>query len=443
MKINVGAEIRVTEIPQWAIRELTKDNEFPNPDFHKKRAMGLWIGSTPSTIRLWKLDDRGLILPRGYLNRLYEKTESGILPTCGEISDDTVFSLVGGWKGVQGTLDSYQETAVHRMSLRRSGYLVSPTGSGKTKMGMTLLPRIGTKALWIVHTRELMRQTCMAMKEWLDEDPGKIGEGKWNIGDRVTVAMIQTLARHPEREELKQFGLVVVDECHHQPCRSWEAVLREIPARYRYGLTATPNRKDGLGFLIDSLIGPKLWTVSAGVARESGRTVKVRRVKIHTGWRWKLRKLRDWGTMLSAMILDHERNVVIVGWAKKHVEGGGSKLVILTDRVEHVTILGRMAENAGLEPVLLHGEMGKGQRESNMDLVRGGAKCTIATTSLMGEGVDVPGWDVLILATPVGWGTRKQQAIGRVARASEGKTSAVVLEMTDAIEYPEKMEAKK
>ncbi len=74
----------------------------------------------------------------------------------------------------------------------------------------------------------------------------------------------------------------------------------------------------------------------------------------------------------------------------------------------------------------------KAARASGMEKVRNGARLTIATTHLLGEGVDVPGWDLLFLVSPIAGGPRTLQAIGRVARPASGKASAKVVDFLDA-----------
>lgn len=107
----------------------------------------------------------------------------------------------------------------------------------------------------------------------------------------------------------------------------------------------------------------------------------------------------------------------------------GARALILTDRIEHALILA--TDLADRNPVVLTGEKSRSEREQSMALIRQGASLTIATTHLLGEGVDVPGWDLLFLVTPLARGPRVLQAVGRAARPAPGKSKATVLDFVD------------
>jgi superfamily II DNA or RNA helicase len=105
-------------------------------------------------------------------------------------------------------------------------------------------------------------------------------------------------------------------------------------------------------------------------------------------------------------------------------------LGLLVDRIEHADLLARRLSD--LDPVLLTGELSAARRARAMAKVREGARLTVATVHLMGEGVDVPGWDLLFLASPISGGPRTLQAVGRVARPAPGKTRALVVDFVDS-----------
>lgn len=109
---------------------------------------------------------------------------------------------------------------------------------------------------------------------------------------------------------------------------------------------------------------------------------------------------------------------------------GGSQALILTDRIEHANRLSQILQD--LSPVLLTGELSKQERAQGMDAVRAGAQLTIATTHLLGEGIDVPGWNLLFLVCPISGGPKTLQAAGRVTRPAPGKDKAVVVDFVDS-----------
>jgi len=247
----------------------------------------------------------------------------------------------------------------------------------------------------------------------------------------VTIAMVQTLARRDLLEcgVTDYFGAVIVDEAHHSPATTWAEVLGQMPARYRYGLTATAWRKDGLGFLISRMIGPKTATISRAELEVAGRIVWPEIVTVSTDFYYDLGDTSRWTEMISELIQDSERNGLIYTEVRKRITEG-SKALILTDRIDHANLLAE--DLADFEPVVLTGELAKAGRTAAMQNVRDGARLTVATTHLLGEGIDVPAWNLLFLASPISGGPRTLQAVGRVCRPSPGKARATVVDFVDS-----------
>ena len=144
------------------------------------------------------------------------------------------------------------------------GLVVIPTGGGKTVIAVAALARIGQPTLIIVHTRDLLEQWVATIKRDLNVDPGIIAQGQAQPGG-ITVATVQTLMRMDQEqftELTRQFGCVMVDEAHHTPSFTFQQVVNAIPAKYRYGFTATPERPDGLTPLLAYTFGPTLVSVA-------------------------------------------------------------------------------------------------------------------------------------------------------------------------------------
>jgi len=305
---------------------------------------------------------------------------------------------------------------------------MQPTGSGKTNTLLSAIARVRTPALICVHTTELFRQTCDQVKSWLGVRPGEI-VGPKAILQPVTVGMIQTLARRDLEAEgiAEYFGAVLVDEAHHAPAMTWGRILEQLPAKYKYGFTATAWRKDGLQFLMWRLIGNRSAQIAKEEVEEAGRIIWPELEVVETRYYYHLEDSAEWSTMLSDLISNRVRNNLV----EEEVRGrlNRSKALILSDRIEHVNILAGLLRD--LRPVVLTGDLGKSDRTAKMEQVRRGARLTIATTNLLGEGVDVPGWDLLFLASPIAGGPRTLQVIGRVTRPAPGKVKARVIDFID------------
>jgi superfamily II DNA or RNA helicase len=221
---------------------------------------------------------------------------------------------------------------------------------------------------------------------------------------------------------------VVVHNCHHSPCTTWGTILNQIPARYKYGFTATAWRKDRLEFLIWKVVGPIRWKVTRQEAVQAGRIMLPKIEQVETEFYFPLLDPSKWGEMITCLTEDSDRNELLEQTVRKRLTEAGRAL-ILTDRVAHAEHLADRLRN--LHPALLVGTMDNLKRKIAMERVKNGAQLTIATTHLLGEGVDVPGWDMLFLVSPFAAGPRVLQALGRIVRTSKGKSTATLIDFVD------------
>jgi len=369
--------------------------------------------------------DGALIVPRGALELVYRDVRAlGMEPGW---TDETHLAAAVAFDE-RITLSVAQECAVRDALRRRMGVLEAPAGSGKTIMAMALIARRRQPALIIVHTKELAAQAiarAVAVLGLDEEEIGLVGDGQCTVGARLTVALVQTLARGIP-PALLQVGHVVVDECHHCPAEQMAAVIGQFPARYLLGLSATPYRRDKLDRVIGFYLGPILATI----AKEdlADRLICPRIVKRDTG----LRVAGDSFTeLVSTLVGKMERNRLIVADVLTAV-GAGRRCLVLSERVGHVEQLTAMLQAAGVAAVALHGGLGKRERTAVVAALNAGElAAVVATGSLVGEGFDVPRLDWLALATPVSYSGRVTQYIGRVSRTAPGKDDAVVIDYCD------------
>jgi superfamily II DNA or RNA helicase len=427
IQIQVGRRLNLTGLPADLERQFIRENSFTNPKRETLERLGKWTGNEPQTIDLWTREDGRLILPRGYLTTAIHALKQATLPYV--VRDCTVCPPLREQIKATGSLYPYQERALANLLRWPTGVLEAPTGSGKTIIMLAAIARLETPALIIVHTTELFDQTCDRVRSWLGVEPGAIAGSK-AILRPVTVGMIQTLSRRDLQAQgiADYFGAVLVDEAHHSPAMTWAEILEQMPAKYKYGFTATAWRKDGLQFLIWRLIGGKSAKIIRGEVEEAGKIVWPDVETVETDYFYPLEDASEWGSMISDLVTNCERNHLITREVRSRLKG--SRALILTDRIEHTKILA--GELRDLKPVLLIGEMKKSQREKAMTRVRNGTRLTIATIHLLGEGVDVPGWDLLFLVSPIAGGPRTLQAVGRVARPAPGKDRATVVDFVDS-----------
>ena len=258
--IEISAHLRLRNLPWQLAETFIKENQFRNPKFAKNERMGFWNGKERPWIKLYRQGRDSLILPRGYFPAVITALRAEGVRF--QIVDQTVCPAAEV-PSPKGQLYPFQRQALEDLLRYPTGVLEAPTGSGKTNILMSAIPRLNTNALILVHTTELLNQTMERVESWLGIEPGVIGGGKENI-QPVTVAMIQTLAKRDLKESgiADYFGAIIIDECHHSPAMTWAKILQQLPAKYKYGFTATAWRKDGLRLLMWRLIGNKNATVS-------------------------------------------------------------------------------------------------------------------------------------------------------------------------------------
>jgi len=369
--------------------------------------------------------DGALLLPRGLRDKVDEIVRAHGL--CPQWIDQTQNGAPVPFK-THLDLDAEQERVVHEMLTQDMGVLCAPPGFGKTIAALHLVARRGRRALWIVNSKELARQTIAQATKVLGLDEreiGLVGNGQRRLGEHVTVALAQTLARGIP-PALLDVGMVVFDEAHHVPARTVAGVLGQFPARFIVGLTATPDRADGLADAISFFAGP----IRARVNRANlpGRIMQPVVCRTPTG-------IEAWGggfaDVIDRLVANDKRNQLIVGDVARAAAKGRASIV-LTDRVEHAIALTDRLQAAGATAAVLHGKIAPQERARVIDaLERGEIGVIVATGKLLGEGFDCPRLDTLFLTLPMSDASRVEQYVGRVSRTAPGKGDAYVLDYTD------------
>ncbi len=369
--------------------------------------------------------DGGLVVPRG-AGRLVQALCAEHDMVC-EIVDATHAAPPATFEE-RVTLSPAQERAVGQVLARRIGVLEAPAGSGKTIMAMALIARRQQPALIIVHTKELAHQAiarAVAVLGLDEAEIGLVGDGCATIGQRLTVGLVQSLARGIP-PALLDVGHVIVDEAHHAPAALCAAVVSQFPARFVTGLTATPFRRDKLDAVIAWYVGEIVARIDK--ADLADRLITPRIIKRDTA----LHPMGDsFAEIVSDLVAMRARNALIVedvAWAV----ADGRRCLVLSERVSHVEELTRLLQKRGITTAALHGQLGKGVRARVVeDLAAGELAVVVATISLIAEGFDAPRLDALFLTTPMSYGGRVVQAIGRISRTAPGKEDAIVVDYTD------------
>lgn len=418
-------------LPPALANRLIRLAAFQNPKFYQAQAMRMSVWDTPRVIACAENYPRHIALPRGCLGAVEQLLKSNGISL--ELHDER-FSGLPVDAGFTGVLRANQERAVTEVLVHDFGVLCAPTAFGKTVTAAALIARRATNTLILVHRTELLKQWQERLQRFLGVGKavvGTIGGGKAKPTGLIDIAVMQSLSRYGEVNPLVgNYGQVIVDECHHIGAVSFEAILKQIKAKYVLGLTATPIRRDGHQAIIFMQCGPirHLATRSESaphdlevIPRAYSRTISMAPDA----------RIQD---VFKHLAQDVARTDAIADEVEKAFSHG-RKVLVLTERTEHVEAILQALEAKALPVVGLHGRMPKKQRSALIEQLEAmppdAPRVLLATGKLVGEGFDHPPLDTLILAMPISWKGNLQQYAGRLHREHATKTDVRIIDFID------------
>lgn len=436
-KLVLGANIFIPNIwlPDKLYRYLKKELNFPNPDFYAKERFGYSTWQTSRFIKTLEILPDGIVAPLGFHNKLNDFIQKEQLKV--EIVDQRISTKQRRFSS-KLILRKDQKQVLSRLLANNRVILEAQPGFGKTMVALALMKKLGQKTLIIVHTNTLLHQWQKRIINYFSlakDDLGLIGDNKWKIGKKVTIASYMTLSRRGVDEIKNDFGLVIVDECHHVPANTFSTVVKQFPAKHVLGLTATTFRKDKLEKLMYLYISNQIVTATndnLDKSQDTDHAVKTELITRKTHFKGN-GKLEDFQEACRLVIIDTHRNDQIASDIAA-VLATGAKCLVLTERIEHCETLLELVRQKvkGVHAAIATGVMTKKQREriaKRMNQER--FQLLVATGKLIGEGFDWPAVSHLFLAFPFSWKGKLIQYVDRVQRTCEGKTQAVVHDYFD------------
>ena len=434
---------------QAALNMLKRLAAFPNPEFRAKQAMRLPVYGTPRILDCGYEDDAYIGLPRGCQDTLMELLEQYDIPVsiedkrCNGKTIDVAFN---------GTLRSEQEPAAQALLVEDMGVLSATTAFGKTVIGAYLIGQRKVNTLILVQSSALLEQWRASLEQFLvihevlPEPPkkrgrkkkrcliGQVGAGKDTRGGIIDIAIMQSLFEGEEKEVksfVEDYGMVIVDECHHVAAFTFEKVLKAAKAKYVYGLSATPVRKDGHHPIIFMQCGPIRYLVDAK-SQADKRTFSHFIIPRFT--RTRAPAGSSIQELYAAIVKNENRNASLVEDTVQLVREGRSP-ILLTERKEHAAQLATLLQGKIQNVFLLVGsDKPKEKREKLAALQAIPASeevVVVATGKYIGEGFDAPRLDTLLLAMPISWRGTLAQYAGRLHRNYEGKHEVRIYDYVD------------
>lgn len=435
---------------QNRIRELAA---FRNPAFYKNQAMGLSNFLNARFIYLGS-DENGYIkIPRGLSEVVVAECEQAGIAY--QIQDKRCWGKEIKVE-FQGKLKESQEPAVDALIAHETGILNAATAFGKTVVCCNLIARKKVNTLILLQSSALVEQWERAMEKFLiiDEEPpeyetpsgrkkrrksviGKLQGAHDSTTGMIDIAMVGSICKKGEfHRRLTEYGLVIVDECHHAASDTIVEILQRVKARSVYGVTATPSRSDGLEKINYMLLGPIRYRyTSKDRAKEQGidHLVYPRFTRAVAP---RFQKERMHPNEAYALIRENEdRDDIIIADVKRCVEDGRTP-VILSKFVDHSRRLYERLHGCADYVFLLSGENSKKEHRDilqQMNQVKPGeSMILVATGKLIGEGFDFPRLDTLIMAMPVSWKSVVEQYAGRLNRDYESKKNVIIYDYVDS-----------
>jgi superfamily II DNA or RNA helicase len=431
--ITIKNNLRLSHVPPAMLTVLMEKLQFANPKWVENDRMRRWNRGTPKTLKFFdRIGKTGLWIPRGYIRQLIDLCKRDDTPF--QI-DDQRRSLANVNFAFNGRLKPFQQEAVKQMLTKNFGSLSSATGSGKTVMALYIIAQRQQSALIVVHTRDLAAQWVERIGAFLGippEDIGMIGGGKKTIGEKITVALVQSLYKCAE-DISEKIGFVVVDECHRCPSRTFTEAVSSFDSKYMLGLSATPWRRDNLSRLIFWHLGDVQHEVDKKHLVETGAVLKAEVIVRETNFKPYYDPVNEYSKMLSELTADTDRNILIAGDVARESQTSPGICLVLSDRkihCENLQVLLRLRFK--IESSLLTGDLSMTEREAVVEaLNRGQVKILVATGQLVGEGFDCKDLSTLFLATPIRFSGRVLQYLGRILRPDGGKKMARVFDYVD------------
>ena len=441
--------IPLNQLSSKVLNHLKRIASFRNPEFYSKQALRLSTYQTPRIISCADIDDEYLALPRGCEDAVIALLREKDVPYRIEDKCNHGKPISVQFNGV---LRDNQQEAVNVLASNSNGVLSATTAFGKTVTAIGLIAKHGVNTLVLVHTKALLDQWVKALEQFLTIDTipeenerkrkrrkplspiGTLSSTGNKLHGIIDIALMQSCISDNEvKTFVKEYGMVIADECHHVSAVNFEQILKTVNARYVYGLTATPIRKDGHQPIIFMQCGPIRYSADAK-AQMLSQSFERLLVPRFTPFRPIVGSDLSYTKVAQQLAEDEYRNLFIVKDVIEVLKEGRSP-IILTSRTSHVSILAELLKPHCPNVITLIGSEStkdKRQKMEHLQSIPSSEQLVIvATGKYVGEGFDYARLDMLFLVSPVAWKGIVAQYAGRLHREYEGKQDVQIYDYID------------
>ena len=431
---------------QNKIRRLAAYN---NPEYFKNQGMGISTFGIPRIVYSGEDTEQFIAIPRGCLNKLCKNLKSSNIDYSVEDKRNTGKEINVSFAG---ELYPEQQDAVNSLTGHDFGVLAAATGFGKTVVGSYLISERKVNTLILVHNNEIMQNWINDLERFLEikEDypqymtkTGRVKTRKSLIG-RLTgahnsmtgiidVAMVTSLGSGDSiKPFVKDYGMVIMDECHHGAAESIEAVLSKVNAKYVYGLTATVKREDGKDKTVLMQFGPVRFRFTAKdkIRLQGMEHILEPRFTPIISTKEKLTLNEAYEIVVNSDF----RNSLIASDIEACIKQGHTPLVLSKRKAQIDVLFEKVKDKADHVLVLTGGKKQserKELRERLGSISESESLIVLATGQYIGEGFNCSRLDMLFLAMPIAWDGNVEQYTGRLNRSHDGKNRVTVIDYVD------------
>lgn len=402
--LDSGINFPIQSLSKSFISKLKSFASFENPQIKLLLSLRKPLYNTPKYLKGYEESSEFLTLPRGLKEKLFEYLNYNLVKY--KIIDNRVFEKIET-KRILFTLRAEQEDAIKEILKYDSSICVAPPGFGKTLIGAKIFEQRAVKTLIIVNKNMLLDQWISRFVDYFGykkSDIGFLGKSQNRLNGNIDIATMQSLNNIPELVE--NYTQVIVDECHHIPALTFEQIVKNFKGKYILGLSATPNRKDEL----DPILYQQLGNISYEYKKPKTHTNRLLVIKTEF-----TSSADNYAAIINELVSNEDRNRQIAKTIKENID---RKILLLSDRIEHLNLLENILKEEKIDFVSVHGSQNKKEQVENMQKVKT-SSLILATSSFFGEGIDFPHLNTIIFATPISFYGRLIQYLGRIGRGNQ------------------------
>lgn len=410
-----GYVIKKNELTEEKINEIKEE-------LTVKPAVSTDFGAVSNPFPIYLESKKKLYLPKFYGIEKFGNPEVNKVPPGDTIDVKFKFDIRPNQElPVKRCMESYQKVG--------GGILSLSCGQGKTIIGLYLISQLKKKTLVIVHKEFLLNQWVERIEQALpDAKVGRIQQNIYDVeGKDIVIGMLQTISMKDfSLIDFDCFGHVIIDEAHRIPSQVFSRALQKINCNYMLGLSATPNRKDGLTKVLKWYIGDIVYSNKVSNANNVlvNRYIVKSQNPVYNEELYDFRGKVKMATMINNITQYFYRTKIIIKVIKEILEQENRKILLLSDRKNHLNDIYKFvtANNICTVGYYVGGMKKEKLKESEYkDLILG-------TFAMANEGLDIEALNTLILASPK---SDIVQSCGRILRKSHEKVQPIIVDMVD------------